>query len=241
MSPARRIGLIGDVHAEDDRLRLAIDHLQEYELCEILCTGDVVDGPGCPDASIEILEQAGVKTVRGNHDRWLLEEKARHIEFAHTRESVTDRSIKYLESLPTKIELQTVAGSLLLCHGIGDNDLKKVWPGTERMDIERSVELDEIIASGDYRIVINGHMHFNTVVNFASLTLLNAGTITGEYWPNFSVIDFETWEIENFVFQEGAVAKSATTHLDATSDSAVWNDTQCFTGGWQPVMLTNRV
>jgi predicted phosphodiesterase len=241
MSPARRIGLIGDVHAEDDRLRLAINHLQEYELCEILCTGDVVDGPGCPDACIEMLEKAGVKTVRGNHDRWLLEEKARHIENAHTRASISSRSIDYLENLPTKIELQTIKGTLLLCHGIGENDLKKVWPGTQRMKVERSAELDKIIATGDYRMVINGHMHFNTIVNFTSLTLLNAGTITGGYWPNFSVIDFETWEIENFVFDDDSISKSATTHLDANSDSEVWIDTQCFTGEWQPVMLTNRV
>ena len=117
----------------------------------------------------------------------------------------------------------------------------RIVVSTERMEIERSAELDRIIASGEYRIVINGHMHFNTVINFVSLTLLNAGTITGNYWPNFSLIDFESWQIENFVFHEDTIVKSTTTNLDATSDAEEWENTQCFNGGWQPVMLTNRV
>ncbi|MFP6806685.1 MAG: metallophosphoesterase family protein [Pseudomonadales bacterium] len=241
MKPARRIGLVGDVHAEDNHLKLAIDYLQSQEPCEILCTGDIVDGPGCPDTCVEILEQAGVKTVRGNHDRWLLEDKARHIEMAHTRQSITAHSINYLENLPSQIELATVAGTLLLCHGIGTNDLKKVWPGTKRLKMEKSRELDRIIASDKYRIIINGHMHFNTLINFDSLTLLNAGTITGNYWPNFSLLDFERWEIDNFIFEGDKVVKSATTHLASTGDSQSWKDTQSFTGDWQPVMLTSRV
>ena len=91
--PAKRIGLIGDVHSEDDRLALAIEFLQQFDLCEILCTGDIADGPGCPDTSIELLAQAGVKTVRGNHDRWLLEGKARHVSNAHTKSSISTRSV----------------------------------------------------------------------------------------------------------------------------------------------------
>jgi predicted phosphodiesterase len=238
--PAKKIGLIGDVHSEDGRLALAIEFLQQFDLCDILCTGDIADGPGCPDTSIELLAQAGVKTVRGNHDRWLLEDKARHVPNAHTKCSISARSIEYLENLPTQIELNTIAGNLLLCHGIGDNDLKKVWPGTERMAIERSLELDQIIASGDYRMVINGHMHFKTVINFASLTLLNAGTITGERWPTFSLIDFEAWQIETFEFRENTIIKSSTTSLSSTSDDVLWQDTQNFTGGWRPVLLTGK-
>lgn len=240
VNPVKRIGLIGDVHSEDDRLALAIDYLQQQDLCEILCTGDIVDGPGCPDTSIDLLEKAGVKTVRGNHDRWLLEDKARHVSFAHKKCAISTHSVEYLENLPTQIELSTIAGNLLLCHGIGDNDLKKVWPGTDRMDIERSIELDRIIASGNYRIVINGHMHFKTVINFSSLTLLNAGTITGDRWPTFSLIDFEAWQIETFEFHENKIIKVTTTNLSCATNEVSWKNTQNFTGGWHPVLLTGR-
>ena len=42
----RRIGLIGDVHAEDQRLDTAIDALQAAGCDLLLCTGDLCDWPG---------------------------------------------------------------------------------------------------------------------------------------------------------------------------------------------------
>ena len=44
-----RLGVIGDVHAEDIRLELALNHLQANGVDQIICPGDVVDGIGCPE------------------------------------------------------------------------------------------------------------------------------------------------------------------------------------------------
>jgi hypothetical protein len=43
---AVRIGLIGDVHAEDGFLEIALNHLQALRVDVCLCVGDVVDGLG---------------------------------------------------------------------------------------------------------------------------------------------------------------------------------------------------
>ena len=64
----RRIGLIGDVHAEDKRLQAAISYLQLADVDSLICTGDIVDGNGDPDACIRILEDNDVHVVQGNHD-----------------------------------------------------------------------------------------------------------------------------------------------------------------------------
>ena len=52
--PIARLGVIGDVHAEDARLELALDHLQAAGVDRIICTGDVVDGSGCPERSLRL-------------------------------------------------------------------------------------------------------------------------------------------------------------------------------------------
>lgn len=123
--PITTLGVLGDIHAEDQRLLRALDHLANLNPDAIICTGDIVDGMGCPNTSADYLQENGVLTVRGNHDRWILEDKARHVPNAHNREDLTASTEQYLTSLPSQITLDTVDGKLMLCHGIGDDDLKK--------------------------------------------------------------------------------------------------------------------
>ncbi len=231
-----RLGMIGDVHAEHDRLEAALAFLSDEAPDAIICTGDIVDGRGCPDTCVKLLKDTGVHTVRGNHDRWVLQEKARHVPDAHMAADLHDDTVSYLNNLPTQVTLNTIKGNLMLCHGIADNDLKKVWPGTERMEIERSGELDRIIADGDYRYVINGHMHFRTLIHFEALTLINAGTLRGEHWPGFSLVDFETEEITAWEFKDEGINLAKVHHL-GDENHVVWQDTQSFSGGWEPVRL----
>ena len=241
MSATRRLGVIGDLHSEDVRLKRSLEFLVDANACEIVCTGDIADGRSCVDTSIRLLRDYGVKTVRGNHDRWLLESKARHVPNAHHRETLSRQSIAFLETLPTQIQLNTVAGSLLLCHGIGDNDLRKVWPGTERMPVERSHELDKIIDEEEHRFLINGHVHFKTMIHFEKLTLLNAGTIKGDMWPGFMLIDFDLRLIHAFTFgTDESVISTKTTQLDPEAHHQIWSDTQSFSGNWDPLLLFHR-
>ena len=44
-----RIGIIGDIHAEDTHLDLALAFLNEQAVDVIICTGDIVDGNGDVD------------------------------------------------------------------------------------------------------------------------------------------------------------------------------------------------
>jgi predicted phosphodiesterase len=236
ISKISRLGIIGDVHAEHERLALAIDHLSKLSADAMVCTGDIVDGIGCPNESVQLLVDANVHTVRGNHDRWLLEDKARHVPYAHAMSDLSEDTTTYLRNLPTFIELDTIAGRLMLCHGIGEDDLRKVWPGTERMPPERSKKLDSIISAGEFQYVINGHMHFRTIIHFDDLILINAGTLKGEHWPGFSLIDFENHEVLAYEFRDDTVHHAKTQAL-VENHHVIWPDTQSFTGDWEPVRL----
>ena len=232
----KKLGVIGDVHAEHHRLEAALEHLQCLDTDAIVCTGDIVDGIGCPNESIQLLGDASVHTVKGNHDRWILQDKARHIENAHSLAELSKESLSYLTSLPTQVTLDTIRGKLLLCHGVADDDLRKVWPGTERMPIERSHLLDKIILDGEFQYLINGHMHFRTLIHFEALTLINAGTLKGEHWPGFSVIDFEAEHITAFEFFEDQI-RLVKTHDLIREEHTIWSNTQSFCGEWDRVRL----
>ena len=67
-----RIGVIGDIHAEDAHLKEALTVLEDRGLELVLATGDIADGAGSLDLCCELLAARDVSAVSGNHDRWLL-------------------------------------------------------------------------------------------------------------------------------------------------------------------------
>lgn len=231
----KRIGIIGDVHAEDVHLEQALDFLREADVEVLLCTGDIVDGRGDVNRCCELLAEHNVKTVRGNHDRWVLESKARHVPNAHMIEDLGAHTLDFIRGLPTQMSIDTPNGQLMLCHGVADNDLQKIWPGTERMPVERSTKLDEIIASGAYRYMINGHVHYRTMIHFHSLTLLNAGTIRGDHRPGFSILDCTDNTLTGFEFYPEL--QQVRQHCLTEHEHQIFGDTQDFEGDWKPVTL----
>ena len=232
----QKIGIIGDVHAEHRHLEQALIHLEQAGVDAIVCTGDIADGVGDIDVCIELLSAFAVHTVRGNHDRWVLENKARHVPNAHLRENLADDTLAYLSQLPQKIDLHTAAGSLMLCHGVADNDLQKIWPGTARMPAERSKRLDKIIDDGAYNLMINGHVHYRTLIHFEALTLLNAGTLRGDHHPGFSMLDLDNSVVHGFEVQP-TVHEVKTLPFTPNELSRVFRNTQHFDDDWEPVTL----
>ena len=235
----KKIGIIGDVHAEHKRLALALSWLESQGVDSIICTGDVADGVGDIDATCDLLTNNSVLTVAGNHDRWLLTDKARHVEHAHTKSVVSDSSLNFLHNLPQTLTLQTDCGDLLLCHGVIDDDLAKVWPGTATTEAKRSIPLDKLLgqSSGVPRIIVNGHMHFRTLIDFEHCQIVNGGTLKGPY-PGVTIIDLEADELCGFDYS--ADTGFLPTQRYSLSDSGarrVWSNTQEFDCDWTPVIL----
>jgi putative phosphoesterase len=234
----RRIGVLGDVHAEERRLGHALEWIHGQSVDAIICTGDVADGPGSVDVCCELLQQAAVATVRGNHDRWLLTDRVRELPNAHRVSEIGDAARDFLESLPRTLRFETTAGALLLCHGVCQNDLRKVWPGTQRMPVERSPELDTVLAEGGTRIVVNGHMHYRVLIDFPELLLINAGTLAARHRPGVSILDLEAGHVWAHEFEDSGVGARVAEHaLIPGPGRRVWRDTQEFDGSWTPVAL----
>ncbi len=240
---ARRIGLIGDVHAEHARLETAISALLRAGADTLLCTGDLCDGPGDIERCIELLLTHNVKTVRGNHDRWMLDDRVRHIQDAHKRCELSKTAIRYLSTLPTQRNIDTSAGRLLLCHGVLDNDLGKVWPGSERMPPERSKGLDKLIKHGGYQLFVNGHMHYRVVLDYPGLTHINAGTLSPRHRPGVTLMNCDTNALQVFEFETSAddsrpADPRCLTHTKtvALTDSSryLWTDSQAFDSPTEP-------
>jgi predicted phosphodiesterase len=181
--------VLGDAHAEDERVERALGHFREVGATVVLCVGDVTDGYGSASRTVELLEEHGVLTVRGNHERWTLSNTLRELPAATDPATLSPRARRFLESRPATLEFSSLLGPLLLCHGLGQNDMAKVKPDDFGLALSSNVELEALIRGGRYRLVVNGHSHRPMVRRIDALTLVNAGTLKRDEHPRIVVID----------------------------------------------------
>jgi putative phosphoesterase len=194
----RRIGVFGDIHCEDERLETALRFFETQSLDLILSVGDIVDGPGDPNRVIEMLIEHNVVCVRGNHERWLLKGEMRDLPDANTYFDLKTSSWEFVKKLPPWRKFETVAGMLLLCHGLGEDDMAGVWPWDDALTVNSNHALWKLVNSHEYDFVVNGHTHRRLVQRFDDLTLVNAGTLFRKHNPCCLILDFEAGFAEYF-------------------------------------------
>ncbi len=201
-----RVGIIGDVHGQAVTLTDALARLAEIqELDQILCTGDILGGDGDWNACCELLRDADVLCVRGNHERWYFETEPFHaelIEHADPADLVdwpirlSDMNREFLAALPPTREFQIHDGAVLLCHGLGENDMAGVYPADDDLALDRNEPLLAILRRNAYRFVVCGHTHHRLVRRIGGLILINAGSLLEDPRPCVAIVDFVTCEIE---------------------------------------------
>ena len=196
------IGAIGDVHGEDRLLEKTIAFLKDRDVDMILCVGDIVDGEGNWEHCCHLLQQEGIQTVQGNHDRWLFEGWLRGSPDATQLDDISHESATFLQSLPNTYEFSTPDGAALLCHGLGDNVMAKVSTDDYGYAIETNMELQQLIDGRKYRYIINGHTHETMVRSFGRLTIINAGSLKADLFPGFLLVDFFRGIVECYIFDK---------------------------------------
>jgi putative phosphoesterase len=202
------IGIIGDVHAEADYLEIALHFFQMAQVEKILCVGDIVDGRGNVDCCCNLLDQAEVVTVRGNHDRWFVEGVMRDSEEATQWSDISETSHTFMRSLPNTKVIETITGRLLLCHGLGENDMQRLTPDDYGYALEVIGELHSLVANPVYKFVVNGHTHRRMVRRFENLTVINAGTLYAKHEPCIAIANFRTGFVQFYDFQEKSLVRS---------------------------------
>lgn len=215
MTPERvsRIGIIGDVHAEDHLLAEALNYLRARPVDAILCTGDIVDGAGDASRCCALLADYGALTVRGNHDRWLFENTLRTLPEATSLDALTCDAASYLKALPATCELSTTLGLLLLCHGLSTDDMAKVGPDDYGYALATNDALQALLQDTSLQLVVNGHSHRKMVRELGALTIINAGTLCRDHQPGFLVLDCDAFRVEMLTWHAGTISIESTKPL----------------------------
>jgi len=201
-----KIGVIGDIHGESFLLEIALKFFEVININHILTVGDILDGEGNIDHCCELLQKYQVMAVKGNHERWFLNNHLRQLKNATQLTDINKNSYQYLANLPATKVLETPEGLLLLCHGLDTDDMIKLNPDDYGYAIESNLPLQNLINDQKYRFVINGHTHLRMVRKFENLTIINAGSLKAKSnynrKPCFLIVDFVKKIVEYYEFTE---------------------------------------
>ncbi len=185
----RTFAAIGDIHAEDESLGAVLGFIKTLDADQVLAVGDIVDGKGDVNRCCALLEEHGVLAVRGNHERWFLQGQMRSLPDAQRLEDVSLSAREFLAGLPPTRSFRTARGELLLCHGVGEDDMQTLKSDDFGYGLANNGPLNELLDAGRYRLMVGGHTHWRMVRTFDHLTVINAGTLFRETWPCFVVVD----------------------------------------------------
>lgn len=162
-----RLAVITDIHGNVAALEAALEDIARRGIRELICLGDCASGMMWPGETTKLLMQRGIPTVRGNHDRWLLEHDPETMgsqdKVAYAETTAAQR--QWLGTLPERI---TPAPGVLACHGTPYSDTQNLLedPVGGRLVPTPLETLRERLGEDGMsaRIVLCGHSHQASVI-----------------------------------------------------------------------------
>ena len=159
-----RLAIVSDIHGNLAALETVLADLPARAPDAVVNLGDCVSSPLWPRETLELLETLRWPTVRGNHDRWLVEkplaEMSPTVRFTH--DALTPAQRAELGALPATIALEP---GILAVHGRPGDDcaylLEDAVDG--RLRHVTGAELARRLGSVTAGLVLCSHSHFPCV------------------------------------------------------------------------------
>jgi predicted phosphodiesterase len=209
-----KIAVISDVHGNRLALEAVLDDIARHEVDGTFNLGDLVSGPLEPNRVADILMDLDIPTVRGNHERMLIDnppDKLGPIDrFAQAQMDIRHRV--WINDLPPTLAL---LDDLFLCHGTPRSDeetwLDGFWHGRTSTSPDEAAVAAK--AEGfDYPVLLCGHTHIPRAVRLRDGRLIvNPGSVglqfnhgspdarfatierrdDGLYYPSFHAVPYD--------------------------------------------------
>jgi putative phosphoesterase len=209
-----RVGLISDIHGDIRALERCLEHIDTLAVDRILCLGDLIGYGHHNDRVVELIRERGIPSIRGNHDRWALEERRllglRGWRPAH----LSDDTWSYLEALPASRTLTLGGRVFALYHGSPASDTEYVSPYKPLPPC-----IDEFWGASEATVLALGHTHIPMVERGERGTILNPGSVMGvpgiQTSYSFAVVELgEILAVRIYDIRLGRIIRSDPVWLD---------------------------
>lgn len=160
-----KIALVSDIHANAKALQRVLDDMPSVD--RILCAGDVIsDYRFCPE-TVDLLRQANVQCIQGNHEHSLFWGRNPGY-LAKCRAQYEPELLDLLATAPHSFELEAAGAKLLMIHATPWEPFSGyIYPGSSLLSR---------FATLPYDFVVLGHTHVGMVEKSGGVTVINPGS-----------------------------------------------------------------
>jgi putative phosphoesterase len=177
--PGYRIAAISDIHGNLAALDAVLEDIDKRGCDLIVNLGDILSGPLQPAETADRLMALDLPTIRGNHERQLLEQSQERMgaSDAYARTCLTDAQMTWLRALPTSLRLDD---RVHLCHGTPRNDLEYFLEDIDAAGTRAAAPglVNERAGDIDAEVILCGHTHMPRSMQLADGRLVvNPGSV----------------------------------------------------------------
>jgi predicted phosphodiesterase len=155
-----RIAVLADIHGNVRALRAVMEDLKQVSPDRVLNLGDTVSGPLEAAETADVLISLAWTTIRGNHDRQLLDRPADQM--GRSDQTAFSELKNHHSGWLSTLEASAEVEDLFLCHGTPDSDstylLETVEPDG-KVRVATRAEAARRLDGTSARIVLCGHSH----------------------------------------------------------------------------------
>jgi putative phosphoesterase len=162
-----RIAIFSDIHANLPALEAVLADMDERELTERYCLGDLVGYATFPNEVVELIRQRNIPCIMGNYDLGVGKSsddcgcayKDKEAEalgqrsIAWSNEHTTEENKAYLRALPSQIPLQLGDLKVVLVHGSPRRINEYLYEDRPDASLERLLDMVEA------DVMVCGHTH----------------------------------------------------------------------------------
>lgn len=175
-----KIAAIADIHGNIDALEAVLADIAGHRPDMIVNLGDSLSGPLAAGETAARLLPLGLTTVRGNHDRALVDRPVE--EMGDWERPIFDElSAEHLQWIRDMPNAAVVAQEVYLCHATPKND-EAMWLeellDSGRFTLRGQPEIEAVAAGITYPLILCGHSHVARSVMLADGRLIvNPGSV----------------------------------------------------------------
>ena len=173
-----RIGIITDVHSNVVALQTMLEYFKSSKVDCICCCGDIIGiGPYPNEIIKEMMKIDNLYCVYGNHEEYFYNknydamryEEALFHRWEHER--LDEKSINWIQQLPKRLDIVFKGVSCSIMHYGFDEKYKAM------IQKPNSEQLEQLFSNCNSQIVLYGHVHAPSVVNYNQRWFINVGSL----------------------------------------------------------------
>ena len=177
-----RIAIISDIHANQFALKRVLVDLENQNIDQIICLGDVASSGPMPHETVQLLSRLDCLPVMGNTDAELLhptpyegdDEFYKIISAIHAwcAAQLSPDDLSFMRTFQPTIKIQFDQIKSLLCfHGSPKSNTDLINSNTPQLDLER------LLSEKDVSIFAGGHSHQQMMRSVNQSTYVNPGSV----------------------------------------------------------------